>query len=426
MIRRQSRLIRFAAPALALSLLGAACGGDDDDGAAAPEEAETTEAEGTTIAAGPDTRAAKARVDLASLLQEHVYLAAGATNAALAGLDADFSAAATAHDTNSVDLSEMVGSVLGADAEKAFLGLWRSHIGFFVNYATATAAGNADSADTAVSSLLGYTGDFTEFVKGALPSLDAKAVTTLLKTHVETLKGVIDAQAAKDHTGAYAKLRTAAAHTSAIAQGLIQAMATEFPKKLPGDSASSATNLVSLLNNGLREHVFLTSAATGAALGKRAEEFAGASEALAQNSESITASVAAVYGDAAGSSFGPLWEQHITMVIEYTTGLATGDAAKSDKAVADLTNYARDFGAFLNSASPELPAEDVTTLVGTHVTTLKSIIDAQAANDPVKAFTDLRAAAAHMGMIAEALTVAIVEQFPALFPGAAASRDDAT
>ena len=54
-------------------------------------------------------------------------------------------------------------------------------------------------------------------------------------------------------------------------------------------------------------------------------------------------------------------------------------------------------------------------LVKTHVLTLKAVIDAQAAKDQTRAYTDLREAAAHMQMIADPLAEAIVKQFPEKF-----------
>jgi hypothetical protein len=85
------------------------------------------------------TPAASLRVGLNALLSEHVYLAAAATSAALAGRQPEFQAAATALDANSVDVARAIGSVYGPEAEKAFLPLWRKHIGMVVDYTTGAA-----------------------------------------------------------------------------------------------------------------------------------------------------------------------------------------------------------------------------------------------------------------------------------------------
>ena len=99
--------------------------------------------------------------------------------------------------------------------------------------------------------------------------------------------------------------------------------------------------------------------------------------------------------------------------------MATKDQPKQDKAVNDLIGYTQDFGAFLQSANPNLPKQVVADLVKHHVVTLKDVVDAQAKKDPVRAFTAIRAAAGHMQMIADPLAEAIVKQFPDRFMASA-------
>jgi hypothetical protein len=175
--------------------------------------------------------AAELRAKLNTLLQEHAYLAAGATNAALGGRQAEFQAAAGALDANSVDLSKAIGMVYGSGAETAFLALWRKHIGFFVDYATGVATKDKAKQDKAVNDLVGYTGDFGAFLASANPNLPKAAVADLVKTHVLTLKDVVDAQAMGDQKQAYAALRSAASHMMMIADPLAMAIAKQFPEK---------------------------------------------------------------------------------------------------------------------------------------------------------------------------------------------------
>src|SRR5581483_3522810 len=86
-----------------------------------------------------------------------------------------------------------------------------------------------------------------------------------------------------------------------------------------------------------------------------------------------------VYGPNAEKAFLPLWRRHIGFFVDYTTGVATKDKAKQEKAVNDLLAYTKEFGAFLHSASPSLPADAVAELVKEHVLTLKAVVDDQAA-----------------------------------------------
>ena len=183
-------------------------------------------------AAKVDTGAATLRQTLDSLLQEHVVLASATTGAALGGRNDEFGAAAAALDANSVELSKAVGSVYGPDAEAAFLPLWRKHIGFFVDYTKATAANDSAAQTKSVNDLIGYTQDFGAFLDSATGGrLKKDAVADLVKTHVVGLKGVVDAQAAKDYTGAYTKERDAEKHMFVIGNALAGAIVDQFPDK---------------------------------------------------------------------------------------------------------------------------------------------------------------------------------------------------
>jgi len=180
-------------------------------------------------------------------------------------------------------------------------------------------------------------------------------------------------------------------------------------------STTKASGLRSTLNTLFQEHIYLAAAATGAALGGREAEFKAAAAALDANSVSISKAIGSVYGQGAEDAFLPLWRKHIGMVVDYTVGVAANDKAKQDKAVADLIGYTQDFGAFLQSANPNLPKSVVADLVKHHVVTLKEVIDAQASKDQARTYTAMRTAAGHMQMIADPLAEAIVKQFPDKF-----------
>ena len=282
-------------------------------------------------------------------------------------------------------------------------------------YTQGLAAHDGGKAAQAVNDLTQYTKDFGAFINSALPALPADAVASLVATHVQTLKAVVDAQSAGNEAEAYTDMRAAAAHMGMIASPLVGAIAKQLPDKIPGDPASKAADLVNTLNAALREHVFLASAATGAALGGRDDEFKAAAAALDANSDAITAAIASVYGPEAGKAFAPLWKKHIGFLVDYTTAIASKDQTKADEAMGSLLQYTQDFGAFINTASPKLTKDAVAELVKTHVLTLKDVIDAQAAKNWTKAYTGERTAADHMAMIANGLSATIVAQFPTKF-----------
>jgi hypothetical protein len=305
--------------------------------------------------------------------------------------------------------------VYGADAEQAFLPLWRRHIGFAVDYTVGVATRDAVKQEEAVRNLIAYTEDFGAFLQSANPNLPKRVVADLVKHHVVGLKDVIDAQAGRDHARAYAAQRMATAHMKMIADPLAVAIAQQFPERFAGNPRGDAAELRTTLNVLLREHAYLAGAATSAALGGREAEFKAAAGALDANALDIASAVGSVYGADAERAFLPLWRRHIGFFVDYTVGVATNDRAKQDRAVNELMAYTEDLGAFLQSASPRLPKQVVADLVKYHVITLKAVVDAQAAKEPAKAFSGIRTAAAHMQMIADPLAETIVKQFPDRF-----------
>lgn len=238
------------------------------------------------------------RLTLALLLGEHVLLTSSATEAALRGRTAEFEAAATELDSNSVELAAALGPVYGPDAEAAFLTLWREHIGFFLDYTTGLATGDQALADQALADLVQYADDFGTFLAAANPNLPVAAVADLLRTHATMLISVIDAQATAtihasgDQQAAYPALQAAYAHMDMHASALASSIAAQFPDQFPGDANSAAASLRATLNLGLAEHTFLVAKSAAAALDARNIEFEAAAGALGL-----------VYGDEAGAAF---------------------------------------------------------------------------------------------------------------------------
>ncbi|HET7416892.1 MAG TPA: hypothetical protein VFJ61_04610 [Solirubrobacterales bacterium] len=392
--------------------LTAACssGGDKTDKATA-DTSMTTAAQAAD--AGTETGASQLRAGLTGLLQEHVYLAGITTGEALAGRD--FKPAAAALEANTQGLQDAVTSVYGQAGGAQFGDLWRKHIGFFVDYTTGRATKDQAKMAKAKADLDGYRADFGAFLesatKGGLPK---QAVADELKPHVETLLAAIDAQAAKD-PAAVEKLRMAADHMPMTASILAGAIVKQFPDKFSGAVDSPAAGLRSTLTAALQEHVYLAGITTGTALS--GADFKPAAAVLDQNTQALQDAVTSAYGQAGGAQFGDLWRKHIGFFVDYTNGRATKDAAKVNKAVADLDGYRADFGAFLESATKGgLPKQAVADDLKPHVESLAAAVDAQAAKDPAQ-FDKLRAAAGHMPMTADVLAGAIVKQFPSKFAG---------
>ena len=128
-------------------------------------------------------------------------------------------------------MSKAIGSVYGAGAGQAFLALWRKHIGFFVDYTVGKATRDEAKQQTAANDLVGYAQELGAFFASANPNLPKEAVAPLVRTHVLTLKDVVDAQAAGDPARAFMAMRAAAGHMMMIADPLAAAIAKQFPAK---------------------------------------------------------------------------------------------------------------------------------------------------------------------------------------------------
>ncbi len=367
-----------------------------------------------TKSAAPKT-AAELRTALTLLLNEHVILASQATGAALGGRTDEFNAAAAQLNTNSEAISGAIGLVYGDEAGKAFDGLWKKHIGFFVDYTKAVGAGDKAAAQKAADDLTRYATDFAAFLSSANPNLPKDAVADLVKTHILTLKTVVDDQAAKDYTKAYTDLGAAVSHMHAIADPLSAAIAKQFPDKFPGSASSKASDLNVALNSLLQQHVAYAALATDNALGGRTAEFDAAVALLGKNTTDLSDAVGSVFGKEAGTAFKGSWEKHIGFFVDYTKGVA-GDPAKKAEAAANLEKYAGDLAAFFNSALADLPKATVQELVKGHIVGLEAVIDAQGAKDWKTAYAGQSAGMAHMADIANPLAAAIIKQMPDKFP----------
>jgi hypothetical protein len=184
------------------------------------------------FAGAADDRAADLRSRLTSLLESHVYLTGIAvTTGVLAGLhSAAFKAAASTLDRNSVALSQTIESVYGPSAGRQFLALWRAHIGFFIDYTKAQAAGNTVRAQMALAKLDGYRRDFGAFIARANPNLSQEAIAGELEPHIATLAAAIRA-AVKRSPRTFDRLHVAADHMKMTADVLAGGIFKQFPDR---------------------------------------------------------------------------------------------------------------------------------------------------------------------------------------------------
>ena len=184
---------------------------------------------------------------------------------------------------------------------------------------------------------------------------------------------------------------------------------------------TEASTLRAELTGLLTEHVYLAALSTDAALRGDTPAFEAYAAALNGTTDSNTSDLVAVmtsaYGDEVGAAFDGLWRSdvHIGAFVAYTQAVAADDQVAADKAVADLLAYAKTFATTMNSVNSNLPADAVEEAIVVHATTLKAVIDAQKAGNPVLVAKLLREAVHHMSGTADLLAEGTVKQFPEKF-----------
>ena len=192
--------------------------------ALAPAIAEGNDIEGEAINQAVDFRTA-----LNGLLQEHLFVASFATDAAIGGRSDEFAAAGAALNTNGTDLGAAVGSIFGDEAEAEWNRIWSAHNGFFVDYTTGVATDDQAVKDKAVEDLTTiYVPEFSAFLAGAT-GLPEEALAELITEHVLTTAAIVDAQGAGDAAAAADADREAAMHMRMLGDPLAEAIVAAQP-----------------------------------------------------------------------------------------------------------------------------------------------------------------------------------------------------
>lgn len=201
----------------------------------------------------------------------------------------------------------------------------------------------------------------------------------------------------------------------AVIVALTLASANPWVASAVDDADTPATALRIEFDRLLSEHVFLTVQAMHAGL-RDDDQFAAAAEALEANTSDLEAAIRGIYGDAGGQRFGDLWRAHIGFVVDYTRARSASDEAAAQRAIDGLDSYQDDFAAFLADANPELSEESVHHLLEDHLGQLQQVAELQS-GDYAAVYGAAMQTYRHMFEFGDALSQAIVGQFPDRFTG---------
>jgi hypothetical protein len=179
----------------------------------------------------------------------------------------------------------------------------------------------------------------------------------------------------------------------------------------PPAAETPGSDLRITLGRLLGEHAHLVMEWMRAAAEGRADLDA-LSGGLNANTDSLQDAVASVYGEAAGSAFRPIWQQHIDALFGWARAQAAGDTSAADAALATLQEYRTSFGKFLTDANPKLSGDAEAHALQLHLDQLTSFVGM----DYTQTFATERAAYSQMFEFGDDLARGIIAQFPDRFP----------
>lgn len=140
-----------------------------------------------------------------------------------------------------------------------------------------------------------------------------------------------------------------------------------------------------------------------------------AADRLFKNQEDIGNAVGSFYGDKAGKALTALLKDHIKIAAEVVAAAKKGDS-KTLGIKNDLWHKnAHDISVFLSKANPNINEKALTSMMNDHLALLTNVVTARLKKEwpnDVKEYDAYRAQLNHM---ADALTNAIILQFPAKF-----------
>ena len=140
-----------------------------------------------------------------------------------------------------------------------------------------------------------------------------------------------------------------------------------------------------------------------------------AADQVVDNATKIANSIAPLYGQPAADQLLKLLAGHWGAVKHYSDATVAKDAKGKQAAVTELTSNAKAIAAFLAGANPNLPEATLVTMLSAHGGHHITQIDEFAAHDYAGEARTWAMMRTHILALADALTGALVKQFPDKF-----------
>ncbi|WP_102262516.1 glycosyltransferase [Mesobacillus jeotgali] len=163
------------------------------------------------------------------------------------------------------------------------------------------------------------------------------------------------------------------------------------------------------------DHVLWTSNYITSATTAGAEDQKDVLERLLKNQEDIGNSIKPVYGEQAGNKLTDLLKEHIVIAGGIVEAAKSGDQAKLDQLNKEWYRNADDIAAFLSKANSHLKNDELKKLLYAHLELVADDLNASLKKDWQARIVSVDDGVTHIIMMSDAISDAVVKQFPEKF-----------
>jgi hypothetical protein len=165
------------------------------------------------------------------------------------------------------------------------------------------------------------------------------------------------------------------------------------------------------------DHVLWTSNYNTSAATAGAEDQKQVLARLLKNQEETGNFIKPYYGEAAGNKLTELLKEHIVLAGDIVQAAKSGQGAKVNELNKKWHRNADEIAAFLSRANPNLKNEDVKKLMYKHLELVTNDLTSSLVKDWEARIVSIDDGISHIIMLADAISDAVVKQFPDKFKG---------
>ncbi|MGH8332801.1 MAG: hypothetical protein ACRER3_13600 [Pseudomonas fluorescens] len=190
---------------------------------------------------------------------------------------------------------------------------------------------------------------------------------------------------------------------------------SQNPPAAPASADSAALTTRLALRDLWVEHIFWIRNYAIANQAADKQQAKVAADQVVDNATKIANSIAPLYGQPAADQLLKLLAGHWGAVKHYSDATVAKDTKGKQAVVTDLTSNAKAIAAFLAKANPNLPENTLVAMLSAHGGHHVAQVDELAAHDYAGEARTWQMMRTHIVSLADALTAALVKQFPDKF-----------